>query len=74
MKEKILIPKCKGDDTCEDNWYTTNVTINLGGAWGVAAYYPKNDIDAAMCVNYVYKKWSFTDWKYADLEELKPCQ
>jgi len=67
------VPDCKGNHTCENNWHTKNVTINLGGAWGGAAYYPENDISKAKCVNYVYREWSFTDWKYAKLEGLKPC-
>ena len=74
MEEKILVPNCKGNHTCEDNLETTDERIKLGGAWGRAAYYPENDINKAECVNYVYRKWSFTDWKFADLEGLKPCQ
>jgi len=70
---RIEVPNCKGNNTCENNWETTNITIHLGGAWGKAAYYPENNIGNAQCVNYVYRKWSFTDWKYADLEGLKPC-
>jgi len=68
------VPDCKGD-TCKDAIITTTVTIYLGGTWGGAAYYPENNTDksGAQCVNYVYREWGFTDWKYADLEGLKPC-
>lgn len=75
----LTVPNCKGSPACENNWYTKDVTINLGGGWATAAYYPENDISPenkisnARCVNYVYRKWSFTDWKYAKLEGLKSC-
>ena len=67
------VPDCKGNHTCENDWRTKSVTINLGGAWGGAAFYPENDISKAKCVNYVYKEWSFTDWKGAKIEGLKTC-
>ena len=73
MKQKILVPKCTKGKPCESNLETKSVTINLGGAWGRAAYYPENDIDKAQCVNYIYKKWIFTNWKRANREGLKLC-
>ena len=74
-EKDIYIPDCKRKSTCENNLETKSVTINLGGAWGTAAYYPEEEEsdEKAQCVNYVYRKWSFTDWKYADLEGLKLC-